>query len=335
MVAGGSGGAGGTGAAAGDGGGGAEGGAGGSSGGAGGTGGGPQGCAPVRKYVYPLARSVSLNCVPGNAPVLVFDQPVPDQGLTLVRLNLNLFGVGALSLGVHGWSSTVQVGDPAFPKIINFGAGEDLCPEEQLTRRMLAYGDLTPEHDRITVTMSQYRSSDCQNGVVNLAADSSLEVWVEDPSPECRERSIAAASYFRTIWDQFGAGTDMPVGMTTSFTDVLSTTLETEGPAQLHVLSQLEMSPAQTSNQCGNRFETGVAAITQSGAYLASETGGYPTSGGQTHLLLAPELTMQPTLGGPVVFEIAAAVNQTAQSGALVGATFSGDTVLAIVASPP
>jgi hypothetical protein len=91
---------------------------------------------------------------------------------------------------------------------------------------------------------------------------------VEDASTECRERSIVAASYFRTIWEQFGAGADIPVGMTTSFTDVISATLDTEGPSQLRVLSLLEMSPALTSNQCGNRFETFVAAITHTPSSL-------------------------------------------------------------------
>jgi len=300
----------------------------------GGAGGGQAGCQPVRHYVFPLNQTLSLACVPGNEPTLVFDQVVPDQGHTLVRLNLNLFGAGASEAGVHGWSSSLEVGDPTFPERINFAAGEDLCPGEQLTRRMLGYGDLSASNDRITVTMSQYRSSDCQNGVVNVAADSALEVWVEDPQPECRNRSIVAESYFKHIWELYGDGTSMPLSLDTSFSEVLTASLELDQPSNLQVLSQLEMSPAATSNQCGNRFETGVAAITQSGSYLSTEVGGYPPSGGQTHLLLSPEFVQTNAGPGLVEFGIAAAVNQSAQAGALVGATFSGDTVLAIVVVP-
>jgi hypothetical protein len=99
----------------------------------------------------------------------------------------------------------------------------------------------------------------------------------------------------------------------------------------MHVISQSEMSPAGTSNTCGDRTETGVAAISENGNYVAEQEGGYPQSGGETHLLLGPELTLPKQPAGTYVFGIADAVNQTAQDGAPVGATFSGDTILAVV----
>jgi hypothetical protein len=265
----------------------------------------------------------------------VFSVAVPDEGRALVRVSLNLAGAGDASLGVHGWSGHIDAGDPSFDRIINFGAGEDLCPGEQLTRRMLGYGKLTAAEHQVSLEMYQYRSTACANGVVTILPTSTMTVWVEDPSDACAGHGIVATSYFRTIWDALGAGANMPIAMTTSFTDILSTSIDATSAGTLHVMSQVEMSPSATSNQCGNRFETGVAALTSGGSYVATETGGYPQSGGQTHLLLAPELVQSGAAVGVHTFGVAAAVNQAAQTGAPVGTTSSGDTVLAIVVEPP
>lgn len=305
-----------------------------SSSGSGSTSTGGAGCAPVRRYDYALPLTVALDCVPGNAPKTVFSVAVPDEGRALVRVSLNLAGAGDASLGVHGWSGHIDAGDPSFDRIINFGAGEDICPGEQLTRRMLGYGKLTPAEHQVSLEMYQYRSTACANGVVTILPTSTMTVWVEDPSDACAGHGIVATSYFRTIWDALGAGANMPIAMTTSFTDILSTSIDATSAGTLHVMSQVEMSPSATSNQCGNRFETGVAALTSGGSYLATETGGYPQSGGQTHLLLAPELVQSGAVGVHT-FGVAAAVNQAAQAGAPVGTTSSGDTVLAIVVEPP
>lgn len=307
-------------------------------GGGGGTttegGGGEGGCAAVSVHTFTLGKSIGLSCVPGGSPADVFDVSVPATGRALVSLELDLVGVGPASAGVHGWSASVQAGDPSFDRIINFGAGEDLCPGETLTRKLLAYGKLTATHDRVQVPMYQYRDTACIDGVVTIADTSTLTVWVEDPAEACAESGIVARSYFREVWDVHGSGADMPISMTTTFNDVLSAPFVVPANADLRVLSQLEMSPSSTLNVCGDRFQTGVAAITHEGSYLAVEELGYPQSGGQTHLLLAPELFMPGAPPGPVEYGIAAAVNQTQQVGAPVGATFSGDTVLGIVARP-
>lgn len=297
--------------------------------------GGAGGCAPVRRYDYALPLTVALDCVPGNAPKTVFSVAVPDVGRALVRVSLDLAGAGDASLGVHGWSGHIDAGDLSFDRIINFGAGEDLCPGEQLTRRMLGYGKLTGAQHQVSFEMYQYRSTACANGVVTVLPTSTMTVWVEDPSDACAGRGIVATSYFRTIWDALGAGANMPIALTTSFTDVLSSSIDATSAGALHVMSQLEISPSATSNQCGNRFETGIAALTSGGSYVVTETGGYPQSGGQTHLLLAPELLLPGAPIGVHTFGIAAAVNQAAQAGAPVGTTSSGDTVLAIVVESP
>lgn len=299
-------------------------------GGQGGSGG-SSGCAAVRTYNYVLNAPVALACVPGGSPSTVFDVSIPDQGRALVRLNLNLVGVGNASAGVHGWSAHIQTGDASFEDLINFGAGEDLCPGESMSRSMLGYGSLTSLSNHVNVTMHQYRDTACVDGTVTIAAGSSIDVWVEDPDPACVETGIVARSYFRTVWKQFGAGANMPIAMTTSFTEVLDASIALSAPRDLLVLSQLEISPASTSNVCNNRFQTAVAAITQAGSYLSTEERGYPQSGGQTHVLLSPSLSVSGATGPTATFEIAAAVNQAEQIGAPVGTTSSGDTVLAIV----
>ncbi len=305
-------------------------GGGGGSGGEGGSGGG-SGCVPLRTYTHALSAPVALSCVPGGSPSTVFDVSIPDQGRALVRLNLNLVGAGASSAGVHGWSANIQTGDPSFGDIINFGAGEDLCPGEAMSRSMLGYGELTALANQVTVVMHQYRDTACVDGTVTIAAGSSIEVWVEDPDPACVETSIVARSYFRTIWNQFGAGANVPIAMTTSFSEVLEASIAHSVPSDLLVLSQLEISPASTANLCNNRFQTAVAAITQAGSYLTTQELGYPQSGGQTHVLLSPSLSISGAAGPLSTFAIAAAVNQNEQIGAPVGTTSSGDTVLAIV----
>jgi hypothetical protein len=263
--------------------------------------------------------------------VSIFDQVVPDQGRALARVTFSLAGAGPSTLGVHGWSAQTSIGDPAFAGAISYGVGEDLCPGEVLSKRWLMFGNLGAGKDRIRVDAAQYRSSACNNGVVAVKAGSTLEVWVEDPLPACQGKDIRAASYFQKIFASAGPGANQPVTLGTNLTPMVSLSLTTERSARHRVLGQSEVSPASTSNACGNRTETAVAFLSTNGAYTASERAGYPTSGGQTHVLLGPEHVAEMQPPGTYTFGIAAAVDQVAQVGALAGTTVSGDTVVAVV----
>lgn len=288
-------------------------------------------CKPVRKYTYTLASDRALQCVPGNAFVSIFDQAVPDQGRALARVTFSLAGAGGANLGLHGWSAQMGLGDPGFAGAIAYGVGEDLCPGEALSKRWLMFGDLVPGKDRVRVDAAQYRSSACQNGVVVVKAGSTLEVWVEDAQVACQGKDIRAASYFQKIFASAGPGANQPVSLGTNLTSMVSLSLTTQSSARHRVLGHSEISPASTSNTCGNRVETAVSFLSTNGAYTANDRAGYPTSGGQTHVLLSPEHVAEMQPPGTYTFGIAAAVDQVAQVGALAGTTVSGDTVVAVI----
>ncbi|MGE0527190.1 MAG: hypothetical protein AB7G93_10165 [Bdellovibrionales bacterium] len=288
------------------------------------------GCQPVRKYTYTLASDQSLSCTPGNSYLNVFDVSVPDTGRVLARATLNVVGYGDSSLGVHGWTAQTKIGDPDFSHAINFGVGEDVCPGESLSKRLLAYGNLTSTSSRIQISAAAYRSQACQNGTVRIAAGSTLEVWVEDSATHCMGKDIAATSYFRTIWGLYGSGANVPTYLTTNLTALATTSLTTTAPSTLRIMAQSEVSPSSTSNACGNRYQTAGAFISLNGTYVADETAGYAPSEGMSHVLLSPEYVIS-TSSGTHTATVSSAVNQTVQVGAQAGATFSGDSIIAIV----
>jgi hypothetical protein len=274
--------------------------------------------------------------VPGNSDVVAFSQAIPDTGHALVKFTLNLRAVGDASLGVHGWAGTGYVGDPGYPRQMSWGAGEDLCPGESLTKYLAAYGNLTPASPAVSFAMHEYRSTACQNGVVVVSAGSTVDVWVEDASAGCQDRDIVLTSYFRTIWDAHGVGANVPVALNTNITDMVQATIDTSSSGRLRVLGQTEISPAATANQCGNRFETGFAYV--HGSQISQVVrGGFAPSGGMSHVLISPEIVLEAQPAGTYTVGLASGVDQVIRDGALAGATFSGDTFLALISerSPP
>jgi hypothetical protein len=157
-----------------------------------------------------------------------------------------------------------------------------------------------------------------------------VDVWVEDASEACQDRDIVLTSYFRTIWDAYGAGANMPVSLNTSITDMVQATIHTNSSSRLRVLGQTEISPSATTNACGNRLETGFAYL--HGSQISQTVrGGFAPSGGMSHVLISPEVVLEAQPAGSYTVSLASGVDQTVRDGALAGATFSGDTFLALV----
>ncbi len=288
-------------------------------------------CAPVRHHVVPLGVRRPLSCVPPGAPVEILRAAIDDRGIAVARMQLVMRGTGAPRVGVHGWAGAGDVGDATFSRRITWGAGEGLCPLETGEEALLAFGELTDADHEVAFSVHQYRSSDCVDGTIVIEAASTLEVWVEDPRPHCRGQDIVASSYFQRVWDTYGAGADRPVSMTTDPTPMLDAEITLATPATVTLIGQTEISPSATANVCGGRVETGFAVTTGSDGTSLVNRDVFAASGGGAHVLIP--VRFDRSLGaGTTRFELAAGVDQAVRVGALAGATFSGDTLLFLIA---
>lgn len=256
-------------------------------------------CRPVRKYSYTVPSDVSLTC--GEAGfVQVFQQSVSDTGRALVRSKLIIKGTGAIASKVHGWSGYTMVGNA----INAFQTGEDICNGESLIRQMFGYGTFSSINSTISIMMKSYRSNDCDNGSVTIGAGSTVEVWVEDAASECQEKDIHVYSYRRAIGD-------IPLGILTSVTPVLSTGFTVPVSGRLTLLGQTEITPSSTFNACNNRTEIAYAWMTYQGQNVGQVSDGFAPSQGLSHVLLSTEYVIENHQPGQISYGLAAAVNNT------------------------
>lgn len=288
-------------------------------------------CLPVRHYSFTLGADRALACVPHAVPIEIIRATIPDTGLAVARLRLMLRGMGPRPVGVHGWGGDGDVGDAGGARRISWGAGEGVCPSEAVAETVLAYGELTAADHEVGFSLRQYRSSGCVDGTIGVGAASTLDVWVEDPTPHCRGRDIVAASYFQGVWDTYGAGSDRPLSLTTDPTVMIAAMLNLEASSHVTILAQTEISPAATSNACGARNETGFLVLygPDGGTEVVRDT--FAPSGGMSHVLI-PLTVFRVLPAGSHRFRVAAGVDQVIRIGALAGATFSGDTLLFLIA---
>ena len=291
-------------------------------------------CQPVRKYSYTLASDVALSCSPNS--VTVFRISVPDRGRFLARANLRVRGTGTVPELVHGWSARwSSLGDPGFSSKIGYAAGEDLCAGETRSKDMLGYGKLDAANHSVSLAVHAYRSTNCENKAVTIGAGSSLDLWVEDSSPSCEGRDIAAFSYFNRQAAKHGDEDSHPVSIGASPGSIIQGSIELTAPARsLQIIGQTEMSPASTQNTCGWRYNSGLAWLHVNGSSVAGgyRADTYPPSDGMTHLLLTPSVAVTPAAPGLYRFGIAASVSQIEQQPVPVGTHISGDSIVAAIA---
>ena len=165
-------------------------------------------CAPATVLTY-SAPALDLLCGANNTQPL-FDVAIP--GLTgtsraLGRVTLQVEGRAAVSNVTHFWNCIVYVGG-SFPAGSANGVGDDVCPGTITpTKSSLGYGTLSAEHNN-TVSVKCYQgASPCVDRTNRIVTGASLQVFVEDPAPACRESSVFHASYYsepnayKTFWE--------------------------------------------------------------------------------------------------------------------------------------
>lgn len=180
--------------------------------------------------------------------------------------------------GVHFWNATVLVGEHVY----GYGIGDDLCSGYQpVTKTNLGYGNLTAANHRVRVPMYQ-GSAPCTDGALKVNKGSTLELWYEDPAPECAGQSIRFTSWYATqgfeatyVWETF-------------MSPILELLVEVPRGNKALLLSVVEGSPDVDPNKvCGGETQTLVSQLVADGAIVDQVEQLIPASQGQGHLVLS------------------------------------------------
>ena len=280
-------------------------------------------CGPVTTFSYTLAAPVALACDAGSARV-VFDVTVPAHGQALARANLIIRHQGAgITPVIHFWNARVVVGTPE----LAYGIGDDVCPGVSVSRTNLGYGRLSAEADHVQV-LSYQGSSPCTDGALTIEPGSTLDVWVESPEPECRERGIVVRSFYQMV----DTDTNVYWVWPTLMAEVLSATFETtEASENARVLAVIEGTPWENPNSiCGSEAATLVLQTALDGATLSTVRDVVPASSGMGHLVLAADAEVEVFAGAHEVSLLAGSnFDRYVTTGGCCG-----DATLAVIREP-
>lgn len=246
-------------------------------------------CAPVRKLNFPIGAPIKLTCT--SAPLI--DIPVTGAGgFAFARANLQLQHA-VLPAVSYAWNATVEVG-AADADQISFGIGDDVCPGAKVNKVAAGYGHLATGSNHVVLHLLQ-AASPCVAGTLTLLAGSSIDVWVEDDSPDCQKKSIAVASYYKT------AGTtttfDWPA---TTPTTILTQKIDTAAAdTSLLSFTTVEGTPTLNPNtSCGTESATLTMQTMFDGVVQSTVKLPVPASTGVGHLVLDASKDAKVTAGG-------------------------------------
>ncbi|MGE3681620.1 MAG: hypothetical protein AB7G93_07830 [Bdellovibrionales bacterium] len=242
-------------------------------------------CASPRHYVYALkpGEVKSLTCT-YNA-VSIFDVHVPDRGHALARAKMRFRNLNPSA--IYYWSAGIIVGDGAIP----FNVGDDICPQTTTdTKKILGYGDLDSSNgSRVRVVATQ-GSAPCTDGQVESLSDAVLDVWVEDPHPDCVGRDIGMVSTYQTL------GLQATFDWSNSFSQILSLPIPyTPDRDQTVIFSSVEGSADLNPNsRCGYESEfLESALVLNNKELLTSNSALMPASQGMGHALVSSEYLLE------------------------------------------
>jgi hypothetical protein len=246
-------------------------------------------CAPIKHYTFTLKNDIGLYCPP-NGPFkngfrTLFKVNVPAQGYAVARVNLRLrhLGKGAKA---HFWNARVSVGKPEFVH----GIGDDLCPNEVKSNKMnIGYGSLSASSSEVTVLAKQ-GCSVCRNGILQLLKGSKLEVWVEDPSPQCKKQQILVQSYYKTVND-YTSKTCFKWAPY-KWKKILQQTITLKKQTSTRVISVLEATPHMNPNDTCGKTAAKEKIMTKLGKNTSIKTEPLPATQGMGHLVMQDDLTV-------------------------------------------
>jgi len=245
-------------------------------------------CSAPRHYQYSLSSPTALKCSPTETKLLQVQ--VPDHGYALARATMVFANSNSQS---YYWNANLIVGDSA-----NFANGDDICPKASTTNKIsLGYGLLNANSS--TITLQAYQgSSPCIDGQVTALAGSSLDVWVEDPAPDCQKRDINMITTYNTLTfptpssiAQVYPASTYPYFAWTNSMSILATlpVPVTSGRSQMLVLSSVEGTTINESNSnnytCGQSAPPLISQIASNDlGILAQGESPVPTLGGQGNM---------------------------------------------------
>jgi hypothetical protein len=270
---------------------------GGSSGGNDGGSSGPA-CAPVKHYTFTLNNDVGLYCECNKTKPYwkdcpnqktfqdgfktIFNVNIPAQGYAVARANLLVrhLGKGAKS---HFWNSRVTVGKDEF----THGIGDDLCHGEVRGSRMnIGYGVLGKTSPTVTVRVKQ-GSTGCWSGIVEVVKGSKLEVWVEDPRPQCQKKQILVQSYRMTTngttyfkWQQYHWKT------------ILQKSITTKKQTAARLISVIQATTHWNPNDTCGKKTAKVQIMTHLGKKTVIKTKPLPATQGMGQLVMNDDFTV-------------------------------------------
>ncbi len=273
-------------------------------------------CRVPRYYSYDLSSDVPLGCDNSfTGRTNIFNPTIPDEGMALTRATLLIAKSSANGPG--GWSIGAYLG-------VGGGVASDMAdninPGASAWKTVLGSGELNPSYSTaVRLSGYNYSAKSCVVGDFTVLAGSRLEVWVEDPKPECRGKYLALKSLYATqttplTWGQDTFSVGIPA--TANATNIL-------------LLSSIE----GTIIPCASGSLTTFVSTNLASSAGSGDSGPIPTAGqmGQCHLSLgtANWVSYSPFLTN-MTLHLGSAVSNPVFSGYLQG-TGTGEGVVGFV----
>jgi len=237
----------------------------------------PGSCRAPRHYQYLTEPGQNrwLSCA---ANTEVFSVEIPDEGKAIVRYSAPFLNSNASQ--IYYWYSMAQVGEGT----PSYAVGDDICPGFQTAYKTnLGYGPLTSKNHTVKIFAGQ-GSSPCNNGNVIAMNGGIVDVWVEDPRPECVGKDIGMVSTYEKIGQNY-------FGWSTNGSEILKLNVPSENAenrGHIVAIGVVEGSPATNPNtSCGSEAASlsSYLSVATKGN-VSFETGVIPASSGMGHVVL-------------------------------------------------
>ncbi len=218
-------------------------------------------CQAPRHYQYVIRPGEEKLLKQNPVETELFNVTVPDSGRAIARAVL-VFRSNSTA-DEYGWVARIVVGSGAQEDDIAYGyqAGEDLCPlQSSGARSVAAYGQLggvSPNTVSVVAYSTRFGGVD---DMVSVNSGSYLDVWVEDPRPQCIGKDISATSYYHVArkergWSNF---LDRTFTWPTSVAPIIGLDLvKNAGRQNLKVITTAVGGPKDNpTSQCGAEVAT-------------------------------------------------------------------------------
>ena len=280
------------------------------------------GCAPVMQRNFPLPAAYRLTC--GSTTVLDVTLPAGTEGFAFARANLVITHAAIPKIS-YNWSARLEVGAPDSDQIA-FPSGDDVCPSTTSSRVIGGFGRITPSSAHVRLS-GLAAATLCAVGTLTIETSSSIDVWVEDPRPECAGKSIVVASYLKLV----GPGApvwDWP--LLAAAAPVLTAKIETAATdTSLVAVAMIEGTATTNPNTtCGAEIGALTMHTTLDGTVLNTSQQKIPATTGAGRLLL-DTFYQAPTTAGVHTVQLVAGRGFSTSKVSTGGS--GGDAMLALI----